>query len=70
MLCHLMQNKLSSIDGELEKHRCKGVEMRELNDTTKFTLQVLYGRYNALVGQYKLTVELIYGFKDTLRADL
>ena len=26
-------SKLSSFDAELEKDRCKGVEMRELNDT-------------------------------------
>ena len=28
----MMQNKLSSIGAELEKDRCKGVEIRELND--------------------------------------
>ena len=33
MLHHLMLNKLLSIGAELEKDRCKGVEMRELNDT-------------------------------------
>ena len=35
MLCHLMQNKLLSIDAELEKDRFKCIEMRELNDTEK-----------------------------------
>ena len=37
MLCHLMQNKLCSVVVELEKDRCKGVEMRELNNIEKFT---------------------------------
>ena len=32
MLRHLMQNTLFSICAELEEGRCKGVEMRELND--------------------------------------
>ena len=32
--------RLSSIGVELEKDRCEGVEMRELNDTEKFTSQV------------------------------
>ena len=41
MLCHLMQNKLSSVGAELGKYRCKGVEMKELNDTEKFTSQGL-----------------------------
>ena len=30
-----MQNMLSSVGAELEKDRCKGVEMRELKDTEK-----------------------------------
>ena len=33
MLCHLMQNKLLSIDIELEEDQFKGLEMRELNHT-------------------------------------
>ena len=36
MPCHLMKNKLASIDNELEKDHFKGLEMRELNDTEKF----------------------------------
>ena len=36
-LRHLIQNKLFSIGAQLEKDRCKHVEMRELNDTEKFT---------------------------------
>ena len=32
-----MQNKLSSIGAELEKDRCKSVEIRQLTDTEKFT---------------------------------
>ena len=39
-----MQNHLLSIDAELEKDRFKGLEMRERNDTEKFTSQVLYIR--------------------------
>ena len=35
-----MQNEFSSTGAELEKDRCKGVEMREPNDTEKFTAQV------------------------------
>ena len=42
MLCHLMQNKSSSVSAELEKDLCEGVEMRELNDKDKFTSQFLY----------------------------
>ena len=34
-----MQNKLSSIGAELEKDRCKGVEMRELNNTYENNLK-------------------------------
>ena len=30
-----MQNKLFIVGAELEKDRCKGVEMRQLNDTVK-----------------------------------
>ena len=37
---HLMRNKLSGVGGELGKDRCNGVEIRELNDTEKFTSQV------------------------------
>ena len=36
-----MQNKLLSNDAELEKDTFKGLEMRKLNDTAKFTSQVL-----------------------------
>ena len=36
-----MQNKLSSIGAELEKDRCKSVEIRQLTDTEKFTSQLL-----------------------------
>ena len=32
-LCHLMQNKLSTIGAELEKDRCRGIEIRALNGT-------------------------------------
>ena len=39
MLCHLMQNQLVRIDFELEKDRPKDLEIRELNDTEKFTSQ-------------------------------
>ena len=41
MLCHLIQNKLLSIDAELEKDQSKCLEIRGLNDTEKFTSQVL-----------------------------
>ena len=41
MLCRLMQNKLFIIGAELEKDRRKGIEMRELNDTKRFTSQFL-----------------------------
>ena len=44
MFCHLMQNKLRGIDGELEKDRFKSLETRELNDTEKFTSPVLWRR--------------------------
>ena len=44
MFCHLMQNKLLSVDGELEKDRFNGLETRELNDTEKFTSPVLWRR--------------------------
>ena len=37
-----MKSKLNSIGAELENHRCKGVEMRELNDIEKFHSQVRY----------------------------
>ena len=40
MLCHLMQNKLLSIDAGLEKDRYKDLEVRELNDAEKFILQI------------------------------
>ena len=48
MLCRLMQNKPSSIGAELERDQCKGVEMRELNDTKKIYLtcpfrKIIYG---------------------------
>ena len=36
-----MQNKLLSIDGEVEKDRFNGLETRELNDAEKFTSPVL-----------------------------
>ena len=36
-----MQNKLPSIGAELEKDQCKGVEIRDLNGTEKFTARVL-----------------------------
>ena len=42
ILCHLMQNKLSSVGAELEIDRCKDVEVRELNDKEKFNSQVLF----------------------------
>ena len=42
MLCHLMQNKFFIIGDELEKDRCKDVELRELNDTEGFTSDVLF----------------------------
>ena len=46
MLSHLMQNKLSSVGSELEKDRCKGVEMRELNDRKiHFTGPLLHTLY-------------------------
>ena len=32
MLCFLIQNKLLSIDAELEKDKFKGLEMRQLNE--------------------------------------
>ena len=41
MLSHLMQSKLLSIGAESEKDRFKGLEMRKLNDTKKFTSQAL-----------------------------
>ena len=44
MFGHLMQNKLLSVDGELEKDRFNGLETRELNDTEKFTSPVLWRR--------------------------
>ena len=37
----LIQNKLLSIDAELEKDLFKGLEMRGLNDSEEFTSQVL-----------------------------
>ena len=39
-----MQNKLLSIDSELEKDRFSGIETRELNDTEKFPSPVLWRR--------------------------
>ena len=36
----MMQNMLPSIDTELDM--CTGVETRELNDTERFTSDVLY----------------------------
>ena len=36
-----MQNKLSIICAELEKDQCRGIEMRELNYTERFTSQEL-----------------------------
>ena len=36
-----MQYKFLSMDAKLDKDLFKGVEMRELNDTEKFTSQVL-----------------------------
>ena len=32
-----MRNELFIIGDEVEKDRCKGVKMRELNDTERFT---------------------------------
>ena len=40
MLNSLIHNKSLSIDAEQEKARFKGLEMRQLNDTEKFTSQV------------------------------
>ena len=37
-----MRNKLLSIDAELDENSLKGLEMRKLNDTEKFTSQVPY----------------------------
>ena len=37
-----MRNKLLSIDAELDEDSFKGLEMRVINDTEKFTSQVHY----------------------------
>ena len=34
--------KVMNIDAELEKHQFEGLEMRDLNETEKFTSQALY----------------------------
>ena len=43
-----MQNKLSNDSAELEKDRCKGVDIRELNDTEKFTSKFLSVGLNSI----------------------
>ena len=45
MLCGLTQNKVLSIDAELEKNQFKGLEMRKLDGSEKFTSQVLYTEF-------------------------
>ena len=52
MLHHLIQHKLLSIDAELEKDRCKGVEMRELNDTKRFHDILLFRLSFLIHGRY------------------
>ena len=44
-----MQNMLSAIDAELEKDQRKDIEMGELNDTEKFTSQVLCGKFSPII---------------------
>ena len=39
---HLMQYQSSSISVELGKDQLKGIKMKELNDTEKFTWQVSF----------------------------
>ena len=39
-----MQNELPGIAAELEKDRCKGLEVGEPNDTERITSQLLFGR--------------------------
>ena len=41
MVSRMMQNKLLRVDAELEKDQFKSLKIIELNDTEKFTLQVL-----------------------------
>ena len=42
ILCHLMPNKILSIDAELGKDQIKDLEMSKPNDAGRFTSQVLY----------------------------
>ena len=48
MVRQQMQQQLLSISAELEKDQCKGVEMRELNDTRNLLdMPFMSVRYNA-----------------------
>ena len=40
MLCLMMENELMSIHADIEKDPLKGLEMTEVNDKEKLTLQV------------------------------
>ena len=63
VLQHLMQNKLSDIGVELQKDQREGVEMREVNETEKFTSQVLYGRRNGNITRKEISaLTLIISF--------
>ena len=53
---------LLSIDGELEKDRFQGLEVREPNDTKKFTSQVLSISHGSILDKLLGVLKKVHNF--------